>query len=41
MIAAFVTSTLFLISYVIYHANIGSKPFPGSGTDPDALLRSS
>ena len=31
MIAAFVTSTLFLISYVIYHANIGSKPFPGTG----------
>jgi len=31
MIAAFVTSTLFLISYLIYHANIGSKPFPGTG----------
>ena len=31
MIAACVTSTLFLTSYVIYHANIGSKPFPGSG----------
>ena len=31
MIAAFVTSALFLTSYVIYHANIGSKPFPGTG----------
>ena len=31
MIAAFVTSTLFLISYVVYHAQIGSKPFPGTG----------
>jgi putative membrane protein len=32
MIAAFVTSTLFLISYVIYHAHAGSRPFPGRGT---------
>jgi uncharacterized membrane protein YozB (DUF420 family) len=31
MISACVVSTLFLISYVIYHANIGSKPFPGRG----------
>jgi len=31
MIAAFATSTLFLISYVIYHANVGSKPFHGEG----------
>jgi uncharacterized membrane protein YozB (DUF420 family) len=31
MISAFVTSSLFLISYVIYHAQIGSKPFPGTG----------
>ena len=31
MIAAFVTSSLFLISYVVYHANIGSRPFPGHG----------
>jgi putative membrane protein len=30
MIAAFVTSALFLISYVTYHAQIGSKPFPGT-----------
>jgi uncharacterized membrane protein YozB (DUF420 family) len=31
MIGAFAMSTLFLISYVIYHANIGSKPFQGQG----------
>ncbi len=31
MIAAFVTSSLFLISYVVYHAQIGSKPYPGTG----------
>ena len=32
MLAAFATSTLFLVSYLIYHANIGSKRFPGQGT---------
>ena len=31
MLAAFGMSTLFLISYVIYHANVGSRPFPGRG----------
>ena len=31
MISACAVSTLFLISYVIYHANIGSKPFQGRG----------
>jgi len=31
MIAAFATSTLFLICYVIYHANVGSRPFTGQG----------
>ena len=31
MLAAFTTSTLFLISYVIYHAQVGSRPFPGTG----------
>ena len=31
MITACVTSTLFLICYVTYHAQIGSKPFPGTG----------
>jgi len=31
MISAFVVSAAFLISYVTYHANVGSKPFPGTG----------
>ena len=31
MLAALVTSALFLLSYVIYHLNIGSRPFPGQG----------
>lgn len=31
MISACVVSTLFLTSYVIYHANVGSKPFMGRG----------
>jgi uncharacterized membrane protein YozB (DUF420 family) len=31
MLAAFATSVLFLISYVIYHAQVGSKPYPGTG----------
>ena len=31
MIAAFTTSALFLVSYVIYHAGAGSKPFEGQG----------
>jgi len=31
MIAAFTTSTLFLTSYLIYHYNTGSRPFPGTG----------
>jgi uncharacterized membrane protein YozB (DUF420 family) len=32
MLSAFATSALFLVCYVIYHANIGSKRFPGTGT---------
>lgn len=31
MIAALVTSALFLTSYVTYHANAGSRPFAGQG----------
>lgn len=31
MIGAFGVSTLFLIGYVIYHANVGSKPFTAQG----------
>lgn len=31
MLAAFATSGLFLTSYLIYHAQVGSKPYPGVG----------
>ena len=31
MLAAFATSTLFLISYLAYHAQVGSRPFAGQG----------
>ena len=31
MIAAFCTSVIFLISYLTYHAQVGSKPFQGQG----------
>jgi uncharacterized membrane protein YozB (DUF420 family) len=31
MISAFVCSAVFLTSYVVYHAQAGSKPFPGTG----------
>ena len=31
MIAACVTSSLFLLSYLVYHYNIGSMPFRGQG----------
>ena len=31
MLAALVTSSAFLVSYVIYHANTGSRPFTGTG----------
>jgi uncharacterized membrane protein YozB (DUF420 family) len=31
MLAALTSSAAFLTSYVIYHANAGSKPFPGAG----------
>ena len=32
MLAAFSCSVLFLVSYLIYHAQAGSTRFPGSGT---------
>jgi uncharacterized membrane protein YozB (DUF420 family) len=32
MLAALGTSTVFLACYLIYHWNIGSRPFPGQGT---------
>ncbi len=31
MIAALVSSTLFLASYLVYHAQVGSVRFPGTG----------
>lgn len=31
MLAALATSALFLVSYVVYHANVGSRPFTGTG----------
>ena len=32
MLGAFGSSTVFLISYLIYHAKVGSRPFPGQGS---------
>ncbi|HMK38923.1 MAG TPA: DUF420 domain-containing protein [Bacteroidota bacterium] len=32
MIAAFVCSSLFLASYIVYHANVGSVRFTGEGS---------
>jgi len=31
MIASFVTSSVFLVSYLYYHAHVGSVHFPGQG----------
>ncbi|MFN7942832.1 MAG: DUF420 domain-containing protein [Thermoanaerobaculia bacterium] len=31
MISAFCCSILFLVSYLVYHAQVGSKHFPGTG----------
>lgn len=31
MLAAFGTSILFLVSYVVYHAQVGSVPYQGTG----------
>ena len=31
MLGAFTTSTLFLVSYLIYHYNVGSVSFTGTG----------
>lgn len=31
MLAAFAVSVIFLVSYVVYHANAGSRPFTGQG----------
>ncbi len=32
MLAAFVVSILFLVSYLTYHAQVGSRRYPGTGT---------
>jgi putative membrane protein len=32
MLGAFASSTLFLVSYLVYHAQAGSRPFAGQGT---------
>jgi len=31
MLAAFTTSSLFLVSYLVYHFQAGSVPYPGTG----------
>jgi uncharacterized membrane protein YozB (DUF420 family) len=31
MLSACLVSALFLTSYLVYHAHVGSKPFPGTG----------
>ena len=31
MLAALTTSACFLVSYLVYHANVGSRPFTGRG----------
>jgi uncharacterized membrane protein YozB (DUF420 family) len=31
MLAALSSSALFLVSYLVYHANVGSRPFEGEG----------
>ena len=31
MLSAFVTSSLFLVSYLVYHHYVGHTPFPGEG----------
>lgn len=31
MLAAFATSAMFLVSYLVYHAHVGSRPFNGAG----------
>ena len=31
MLGALTASAMFLVSYVVYHANTGSRPFPGHG----------
>ena len=41
MLGAFASSTLFSISYLIYHAQVGSRPFTGQRPDSLRVLRHS
>jgi uncharacterized membrane protein YozB (DUF420 family) len=38
MTAAFITSCLFLVCYLVYHAQVGSKHFPGTGMPKTVYL---
>lgn len=38
MLGALATSTVFLICYLVYHAQAGSRPFPGQGLARAAYL---
>ena len=38
MVAAFGLSTLFLVSYLVYHSLHGDTPFQGPGPDPARVL---
>ena len=39
MLSAFASSTLFLISYLVYHYQVGSVPFKGQGGIRTRLFR--
>ena len=41
MIAAFATSSLFLVCYIVYHAQVGSVPFTAPGPRAPAVLHDS
>ncbi len=41
MIAAFATSSLFLVCYVVYHAQVGSVPLHATGLRAAAVLHAS
>jgi uncharacterized membrane protein YozB (DUF420 family) len=38
MLSALTASVLFLTSYLVYHAKVGSVPFPGQGTVRDVYF---
>ncbi len=41
MLAALTTSSLFLVSYLVYHFQVGSVRFTGQGADPDVVPHAS